>query len=619
MKLLLIALAMILICPQAHGVLVFEYPPDPEGGIGHSSWFPPEGSDNDIYSYEKFLLDTSVPITEVRWRGGYSPAGYGQLTDFSVMFCASNAPNGFYPDCGIPGEFEVYLARYQVGGLAGQTPAGTFGGVTMYDYHFTLPEPFQATAGVTYWIRIEGETDGQPFWGVAGGTGGNGSHIEYSTGTAMFSNWPHDLAFSLHTTAGAPVYTVTTDVSPVGAGTTTGDGDYPEDSQALVEATSNTGWIFVNWTENGVPVSALPSYAFTVNADRDLVANFISAYTITTTVSPPLSGTAVGGGAFIGGTEVTVVATANPGYVFSNWAEFGSPVSALPVYTFLVDADRDLVANFNLISGSVFFDLDNGPVDASLPVDLAVDGLGAHFWATGPSNYRVLPATDGDFPLEGFYGLCIFPDTDTESDLEIDFDQPLGFFSIMYAPNEVGCDDTATMRLTAFLDGVYVGTSTSMAAAPGDWPTGILSFSSDQAFDQVVIHYDSPPPTCQDWAPAFAVDNMLVTLAPGTAAVDDPEFGLRLAPTVAPNPFTGRTTVNFSTARSGPVTVTVHDLRGRLVRTLMNGAPLGRGAQVLGWDGRDSNGHRAANGVYLCRIIADGQVQLARMSLLRGE
>lgn len=618
MKSLLLGLVLTLLCSQSFGVVIFEYPPDPAGGMGMSSWFPPNGSDNDIWSYEKFVLPTSVPITEVRWRGGYQPAGYGQLTDFTVTFFASTAPNGFSPDCGLPGEFEVYLAKYQVGGLAGQTYAGSFGGVAMYDYQFTLPTPFQATAGVTYWIRVEGETAGQPFWGVAAGTGGNGAHVEFSTGTSVFLSWPHDLAISLYTTVGDPVYAVATSSSPTGAATTTGDGDYSQGTQATVEATPNANWAFVNWTENGAPVSTSPIYTFAVNANRDLVANFITAYTVTTTVRPPLGGSTTGAGTYTGGTEVTVSATVNPAYEFSDWSEFGLPVSTSPVYSFTVNGDRNLVANFNLSPGSVYFDLDNAPVDALLPIDLNVDGLGAHFWSTGVPDYVVLPADASGFTPPGFDGLCIFPDNDLAADLEIDFDQRLDYFGIMYAPNEIGCGDSAMMRVSAYLDGVFVGTNTTTAAAPGDWPSQVLSFSSVHPFNQVVIHYDSPPPTCQDWAPVFSVDNMVVTVAPPATPVGDPGPGLRLAPTVAPNPFTGRTTVSFSMVRAGSVTVTVHDLRGHLVRTLVDDSPLEQGPQGIHWDGRDGHGYRAASGVYLCRIQTDGQIQSVRMSLLRG-
>ncbi len=40
------------------------------------------------------------------------------------------------------------------------------------------------------------------------------------------------------------------------------------------EATPSANYTFVNWTENGVPVSASATYTFTVAGDRDLVANF---------------------------------------------------------------------------------------------------------------------------------------------------------------------------------------------------------------------------------------------------------------------------------------------------------------------------------------------------------
>lgn len=67
------------------------------------------------------------------------------------------------------------------------------------------------------------------------------------------------------------------------------------------------------------------------------------------------------------------------------------------------------------------------------------------------------------------------------------------------------------MRVTAYLDGSYVGTATATAPVHGTWPTGRLSFSSAQPFNSVVVHYDQPPPTCQDWGPIFLADNMTVT------------------------------------------------------------------------------------------------------------
>ncbi|MCK5087984.1 MAG: M6 family metalloprotease domain-containing protein [Melioribacteraceae bacterium] len=72
----------------------------------------------------------------------------------------------------------------------------------------------------------------------------------------------------------APTYTVTTSSNPLEGGATTGDGIYNEGSEVTVTATLNTGWQFVNWTENGSQVSSDLSYVFTIQSNRDLIANF---------------------------------------------------------------------------------------------------------------------------------------------------------------------------------------------------------------------------------------------------------------------------------------------------------------------------------------------------------
>ncbi len=173
-------------------------------------------------------VDATVPITEVHWRGGYQYTGYGLVTGFTITFYATNI-TGAEPDCGILGDNDHYLARYVIAGTAGQTPAGTYGVVVMYDYQVALAQPFQATAGVLYWIQIEGDVSGLPFWGVSQGLGGNGSHFRYVG--SMFNFWPHDAAFSLFTTAD-PTFAITTAAAPPQGGATTGDGAYPSGSQA---------------------------------------------------------------------------------------------------------------------------------------------------------------------------------------------------------------------------------------------------------------------------------------------------------------------------------------------------------------------------------------------------
>ena len=144
-------------------------------------------------------------------------------------------------------------------------------------------------------------------------------------------------------------YTITVTANPSSAGTVTGGGTYNQGQSCTVSATANTGYTFTNWTENGNVVSSNASYTFNVEGNRNLVANFtLNNYTVTVSSNPSNGGSVTGGGTFTYGQSCTVTATANTGYTFSNWTENGNVVSSNANYTFNVEGNRNLVANFTL-------------------------------------------------------------------------------------------------------------------------------------------------------------------------------------------------------------------------------------------------------------------------------
>lgn len=183
---LVAAFGFLLACPAQGEVVVFEQPPNPAGGLIPSSWVDPDGSDADMYCYDSFIMPSDQVITAVRWRGGYIyGAPYGRVFDFTLTFYESIA-GGSQPHCGNPQLPEFYLAFYDVGGIAGETYAGTFGGIPMYDYYFALPTPFPVPANTKDWLRVEASQPTYPDWGIAVGTGGDGQHFYFSTGAAQF-------------------------------------------------------------------------------------------------------------------------------------------------------------------------------------------------------------------------------------------------------------------------------------------------------------------------------------------------------------------------------------------------------------------------------------------------
>lgn len=69
-------------------------------------------------------------------------------------------------------------------------------------------------------------------------------------------------------------------------------------------------------------------------------------YMVTATANPEEAGTIVGAGTYSQGETCTLTAQANEGYAFINWTENGEEVSTEAAYSFVVNAERTLVANF---------------------------------------------------------------------------------------------------------------------------------------------------------------------------------------------------------------------------------------------------------------------------------
>ena len=151
------------------------------------------------------------------------------------------------------------------------------------------------------------------------------------------------------TQGGTTQYTVNVSANPHEGGNVTGGGTYNQGQSCTVTASPSIGYTFVNWTENGNVVSSQANYTFTVNGNRNLVANFQAMpqnYTINVSANPALGGNVTGGGTYQEGQSCTVTASANTGYVFVNWTENGNVVSNQANYTFTVNGNRTLVAQF---------------------------------------------------------------------------------------------------------------------------------------------------------------------------------------------------------------------------------------------------------------------------------
>jgi len=114
--------------------------------------------------------------------------------------------------------------------------------------------------------------------------------------------------------------------------------------------------------------------------------------------------------------------------------------------------------------------------------------------------------------------------------------------------------------------------------------------------------------------------DQIAIIITGVIGVDDVPQVFELADN-HPNPFNPRTTIDFAVPASGHADLRILDLRGRLVRTLVDeSVAAGRHARI--WDGTDTHGRPVASGVYLYRLDfrgADGasRTETKRMVLVR--
>jgi hypothetical protein len=83
-----------------------------------------------------------------------------------------------------------------------------------------------------------------------------------------------------------------------------------------------------------------------------------------------------------------------------------------------------------------------------------------------------------------------------------------------------------------------------------------------------------------------------------------------------PNPFNPSTTISFSLPEKSYVTLTIHNVLGQRVKTLLS-HELSAGTHSVVWDGTDAHGDDVASGVYVYRLMADEVVLSRKMVLAR--
>jgi glucose/arabinose dehydrogenase len=195
--------------------------------------------------------------------------------------------------------------------------------------------------------------------------------------------------------------------------------------------------------------------------------------------------------------------------------------------------------------------------------------------------YRAPPGAAIPFPPE-YDGDVFF--SDTYGDWVERWDHSDGFWTPEPAPGQPNATDWAT----------WPGVSTLV-----DWliaPDGSLYCCHLYHGEIRRIWYNDP--------------NGAVVAVP---AVSAPRVELR-AP--YPSPARGSTTLEYALASEGAVSLTILDVAGRTIRTLVRLDRETPGPHRATWDGRDASGRRAPAGVYRARLDMAGRILERRLVLI---
>ncbi len=337
-------------------------------------------------------------------------------------------------------------------------------------------------------------------------------------------------------------------------------------------------------------------------------------YRVTLISNSPNGGTTNGGGIFYHGNSVTVTAIPNTGYVFANWTEGGIVVSNDPSYSFVINSNRLLTANFAIVQCTVT--TNSNPAEGgntsgsgtfnygSLISVIATPRNGYTFvnWTSG--NVEVSTSVTYTFTIT--YSKNLVANFMMQPILTVTPDflhvSPIAGIASINVYNSGG----GTMNWIAISDKFWIKI-TGLASGIND---GIINFSYDQnnnvsRVGTIIITAegitDSPKSVeVKQDAAITHVKNL-------SLGIPD-EYKLEQN---YPNPFNPTTEIRYRLPRESYVIITVYNIIGAEITKLVNNF------QYAGFYEVNFDASNLASGIYIYRISAGCFMQLRKMLLIK--
>jgi hypothetical protein len=138
---------------------------------------------------------------------------------------------------------------------------------------------------------------------------------------------------------------------------------------------------------------------------------------------------------------------------------------------------------------------------------------------------------------------------------------------------------------------------------PPEMPEWVKSFTDESGIQPQLVEYSEDN--------LFSKEFNLATSAQSTPLPEKIQLSQNF-----PNPFNPITTIQFNLPQNSPVKLTVYNILGQTIITLIDGQRLA-GTHYITWDGKDPQGNQVASGIYFCKIAAGDFIQIRKMILSR--
>ncbi|RME24643.1 MAG: T9SS C-terminal target domain-containing protein, partial [Candidatus Zixiibacteriota bacterium] len=191
--------------------------------------------------------------------------------------------------------------------------------------------------------------------------------------------------------------------------------------------------------------------------------------------------------------------------------------------------------------------------------------------------------TPGDFFADAYFELTNCGDTATMVSLALSIDV-LGPEPLATIPVRVGAGETVSRHFQF---------PVPPAVPPGDYAITITATAGDAMVSKTEV-----------------VTVLAGNLGGGVAANT-------LTAVNHPNPFNPSTQISFNLPQAGSVNLTIYNMLGQKVRTLIADDFLSAGEHTVTWDGSNADGRHVASGIYLYRLTTEAETLTRKMLLAK--